>query len=220
MTHPLLGTAGASPAGAALSQGAIGPLGFRDCIDGLSNTLLMAENGYTQGRRELKGNVMAVSNPLNANATPALADQVRDPARASYYIADGTGISVRLQVAVGGERYMQAEDNFFNTILPPNSPSICGANANNACSNNVMMSAGSYHKGGVHVLFGDGAVRFVTDNIDTGDKNVAVNLNNNSGAESPEGHGVRLARALEWRTANYDRFSFPSMPINRLAFPI
>ncbi len=39
--------------------------------------------------------------------------------------------------------------------------------------------------------FGDGAVRFVTNNIDAGDKNVAVNLNANPGSESPRGIWVR-----------------------------
>ncbi len=33
----------------------------------------------------------------------------------------------------------------------------------------------------------DGAVKFVTSNIDAGDKNVGVNLNADSGLESPRG---------------------------------
>ncbi len=125
LTHPALGTAGASPSGAALSQGSIGWLGMRDCIDGTSNTIAMGENGFTTGRRELRGNVMAVSTALNATAAPALADQVRDPSRQNYYVPNGTGIAVALQVGVGGERWMQDQDNFFNTIVPPNGPSIC-----------------------------------------------------------------------------------------------
>ncbi len=39
-----------------------------------------------QQRRELIGNVMAISNALNAAAAPAIADQVRDPNRQNYYV--------------------------------------------------------------------------------------------------------------------------------------
>ncbi len=148
---------------------------------------MMGENGFTQQRRELIGNVMAISNALNAAAAPAIADQVRDPNRQNYYVADGTGIAVSLKIGVGGERWMAIQDNFFNTVLPPNGPNVCAANANNNCNNNIMLTAASYHQGGCHVLMTDGAVRFVTDNIEAGDKNVGVNLNADSGRESPRG---------------------------------
>ncbi len=58
-----------------------------------------------------------------------------------------------------------------------------------------MLTAASYHQGGCHVLMTDGAVRFVTDNIEAGDKNVGVNLNADSGRESPRAYGVLLAAA-------------------------
>ncbi len=103
LTHNAMGTATANPSGEALVNGTIGWLGFRDCIDGTANTIMMGENGFTQQRRELIGNVMAISNALNAAAAPAIADQVRDPNRQNYYVADGTGIAVSLKIGVGGE---------------------------------------------------------------------------------------------------------------------
>ena len=50
----------------------------------------------------------------------------------------------------------------FNTILPPNSPS-CGS------ERNALISASSYHPGGVNVAMADGSVTFISDTIDAGD---------------------------------------------------
>ena len=55
--------------------------------------------------------------------------------------------------------------NWVTTILPPNSPS-CGETVPEWFG---VMSASSLHAGGVNVLMADGAVRFISDNIDTGD---------------------------------------------------
>ena len=51
----------------------------------------------------------------------------------------------------------------FNTMLPPNSPS-CGNDERNA-----MISASSYHPGGVNVCMADASVRFISETIDAGD---------------------------------------------------
>jgi prepilin-type N-terminal cleavage/methylation domain-containing protein len=68
----------------------------------------------------------------------------------------------------------------FSTVLPPNSAS-CGH-----CTNYVdweLVSATSMHEGGVHVLMTDGAVRFVSENIDAGNQTAA----NVSSGPSPYG---------------------------------
>lgn len=54
----------------------------------------------------------------------------------------------------------------FCAILPPNSPN-CNPNSNDA-SGYSLMSATSYHPGGVHAGLGDGSVRFISDTVDTG----------------------------------------------------
>ena len=50
----------------------------------------------------------------------------------------------------------------FNTILPPNSPS-CGP------ERSALISASSYHPGGVNAAMADGSVRFIAETIDAGD---------------------------------------------------
>jgi len=55
----------------------------------------------------------------------------------------------------------------FTTILSPNGPS-CSWSGDGS---DGVYSAGSRHQVGAYVLFGDGAVRFVTDSIEAGNKN-------------------------------------------------
>jgi prepilin-type N-terminal cleavage/methylation domain-containing protein/prepilin-type processing-associated H-X9-DG protein len=60
----------------------------------------------------------------------------------------------------------------FVTVLPPNGPSCTGSTTTDVTAG--IMSATSYHSGGVNVVMGDGAVRFVSETIDCGD--LSVNL--------------------------------------------
>jgi prepilin-type N-terminal cleavage/methylation domain-containing protein len=74
-----------------------------------------------------------------------------------------------------GRYYNSWEGNvLFSTLLPPNTPtgdrSVNGYCINSlrkpcAASGNSVQYARSPHTGGVHVVLGDGAVRFVSDNI-------------------------------------------------------
>ncbi|MBI5761828.1 MAG: DUF1559 domain-containing protein [Planctomycetales bacterium] len=84
-------------------------------------------------------------------------------------VASNTGLS---GVASGGRGYSwfyaQANQSWtYSTRLPPNDK----ATSNHECelfTNTGIFAARSYHDGGVNVLMGDGAVKFVNDNIDRG----------------------------------------------------
>ena len=55
----------------------------------------------------------------------------------------------------------------FTTILPPNSKVFCSVDIKPAAP--IVGGARSYHPGGVNAVMLDGAVRFVTNSVDTGD---------------------------------------------------
>ena len=94
-------------------------------------------------------------------------------------------------------------------MLPPNSPS-CG----NTAENTAMMSASSYHTGGVNVVMVDGSVNFFTESIDAGDPtrtvqdmpqyNPGTNLQDYSGP-SPYGLWGALSTANGGETINIPR---------------
>jgi hypothetical protein len=57
----------------------------------------------------------------------------------------------------------------YNHVATPNSNTCGGTGFPGTMTNMAMVvSANSHHAGGVHVLMGDGAVRFVSESIDLG----------------------------------------------------
>jgi len=74
----------------------------------------------------------------------------------------------------------QPENVAFMTVIAPNGPSCVDDNNGNSDSLNGLLTASSYHTGGVQVLMVDGSVRFVGNNIDTGNLGVATTLNGRS----------------------------------------
>jgi prepilin-type N-terminal cleavage/methylation domain-containing protein len=75
----------------------------------------------------------------------------------------------------------------FQTVTPPNSPA-CINTGND--SDGAAMAPSSYHPGGVNVVMGDSSVRFISNNIDTGNLSLswsAYNGANPAGTPSPYG---------------------------------
>ena len=60
----------------------------------------------------------------------------------------------------------------MNTILPPNKE-VCARQGFNGAHDGVW-TASSRHQGGAHVLMADGAVKFITDSIESGRAEVGI----------------------------------------------
>jgi prepilin-type N-terminal cleavage/methylation domain-containing protein len=158
--------------------------GFRDIVDGTSNTIAFSErvmanfgiNGKASPRIQ-EGTLTSVA-AITTNPGACLA--------AAAPIINGTHYTV--WSAVKGKFSSvwcdgQPENVAFHTVLAPNAPSCTNNNNGNADSDVAALTASSYHPGGVHCLLADGAVRFVTNSIDTGNLGVATSR----GMPSPYG---------------------------------
>ena len=152
---------------------------FRDCVDGLSNTAMISETMIGVGTKNSGAMVVRdvqglIESPGNALKT---ATSAQKPYRSGHTIW-----------SVGkGSRWPEGSFvlNAFTTVLPPNGPSATlSRDPESGC-----ISASSYHRDGVNVLMGNGAIRFVSNTIDVGDSNAASAspLMNNVGGESPFG---------------------------------
>jgi prepilin-type N-terminal cleavage/methylation domain-containing protein len=175
--------------------------GVRDILDGASNTLALSErlpanfgrNGkasptITEGLltsvstiTTSPGACLAAAAPITNNGRYTTWTAVKGKASSLWH--DG-----------------QPEINSFYSVLAPNSPSCTNDANNNADSAVAVLTANSQHEGGVHVLMGDGAVRFISESIDTGNLGVATTL----GAPSPYGvWGALGTRAGDDQVGNF-----------------
>ncbi|MFG0291230.1 MAG: DUF1559 domain-containing protein [Rhodopirellula sp. JB044] len=182
-------------------------LGFRDILDGLSNTIAGGEIATSLDDRRVQGAIRAYMNAGDMYANPGSAcfnnvGGVIDPDRPGYYNGqnywDGSDATKYLFRRGNNWGSGAIGCSAFQTIAPPNSASCSGHRGNprgnpwpNSGNNsNGVFSAGSYHQGGCHVLMADGAVKFVTDSIDTGDPDgntVGRSVDTNMATFSPAG---------------------------------
>jgi prepilin-type processing-associated H-X9-DG protein len=172
----------AQPSGALRPDGIYG---FRDCLDGTANTLAMAEY-VTKLNTTVVGNT--VRTTLNTTTlAPSFCQQFVDPLRPRY-------LKAGLTLWSGSHGHRWADGHFlhsgFNTCVPPNGPSCDHSlqSTGNFNANSGFNTAGSQHRGGCHVLMCDGAVKFVTENIESGNQNArSIHDGNLPGSESPYG---------------------------------
>lgn len=136
-----------------------------DITDGTSNTLAVSEKAIGDGTsslRRIRGSV--AKNIANLNTSPTACAATRGT-------NDEYNSTVTTVFAYSGNRWCDGRlvHTGFTTVLPPNSPSC----ATDAVSDNEgswgIFSPSSYHPGGVNGLLADGAVRFISETIDTGD---------------------------------------------------
>jgi prepilin-type processing-associated H-X9-DG protein len=132
---------------------------FRDILDGTANTIVMGEMCVMDFERGTRSYIYHITGwfapaPIRCKTGPHI-----DPASPSQY-AGGT-------IWQRGRRWADGHwhSSAVMTVLPPNAPSCLRSED----SNDGLASVTSYHQGGAHVLMGDGAIRFITDSIETGD---------------------------------------------------
>lgn len=134
---------------------------IKDISDGASNTIIMGERRLPVAPGDIGHSVNGGSSkiPLDCKATYNKGLQT--------YVSGGT------PQPLTGSRWPDGGSSFscFNTILPPNSPSCM---ENGGDENDGFYSAGSQHVGGCMVLMADGAVRFISENIDSGNQSTSA----------------------------------------------
>lgn len=163
---------------------ALDTYGFRDVPDGTSNTVAFSERVMASFGRNGKSNPRIVEGTLTEVAT--ITTNPGSCLAAVALVSNGTHYTTwNLVKGKFSSTWCdgQPENVAFHTVLAPNAPSCTNNNNGNSDSDVAVLTASSYHPGGVHCLLTDGAVRFVTNSIDTGNLGVATSR----GAASPYG---------------------------------
>ncbi|QDU36337.1 Type II secretion system protein G precursor [Maioricimonas rarisocia] len=141
-------------------SGNSGTRSFRDVTDGLSNTIAMGERIKSQpGANTIKTGAISRNleqSSYRANAAVCLGE------------VDANGQYSGTIGRWAGTRWMDGAPAFtgMTTILGPNKPSCIDNNGSDWYDG--IFDPSSHHTGGAHTLMGDGAVRFISENIDAG----------------------------------------------------
>lgn len=139
---------------------------IRDVTDGTSNTIAMSEH----------------ARPTTARGFGRVADlggaPTDTPAFCASQFVDGEfapGVDINTDDGFRGARWNDGASIFtrFNTMLPPNAPSCQEADSHWAGG---MFPPSSRHTGGVQVAMADGSVRFISENIDSGNQGAVESI--------------------------------------------
>ncbi len=176
-------TSGASHRGMFVSGRAIK---FRDTLDGLSNTIMCGEIATDLGDDDVRTTVPtdvgghAAPNEKNqCRLNPSYAEPYIDPQRPRFWLAAGLTSNATWGRGFRWHDYMPPYSQ-MTTVLGPNKQ-LCSEGRDHR---DIVSPPSSRHQGGVHVLMGDGAVKFVTDSIEAGNKN-AAQVSDRAGSPSP-----------------------------------
>ena len=141
-------------------------VGLQFITDGSSNTIAMSErttNGWFNGR-PAAGEDMRTATVYNFPSV------ISNPGSCLGTTIKATYQSGNIKSKFGSIwTDGQAEVVGFNTVLPPNGPSCNNdSNSGSADATGGAITAGSNHPGGVNGLLADGSVRFINQNINSG----------------------------------------------------
>jgi prepilin-type processing-associated H-X9-DG protein len=134
----------------------------RDVTDGTSNTIAMGE--FARATTSTSFGSVAV---IGAGSTTAACNATFNKGTMTYINAS----SVFTSDTWRGYRWGDGRSYFaaINTNIPPNSASCIFSSTEGHWGDGIF-SMGSYHTGGGHVLMADGAVRFISQNINAGNQ--------------------------------------------------
>ena len=136
-------------------------------LDGTSNTAAISEavSGGTYSQKEVKGQIVTGLAAAANNIAKCLANRsTEDP----HFIKDTVPTSTGF-VRGGGFAVGTSIVAAFQTVEPPNSPT-CYSGSGYAIGGGGFFPPTSNHSGGVNVGMADGAVRFISETIDSGDQ--------------------------------------------------
>lgn len=159
---------------------------FRDVLDGLANTIAMGEIATDLGDLDKRTKVNRI-NEIDSNTqgvTYCMNNNQVDPKRPQFW-CNGTNCPV--PSGAGGNlptgstqddrgmmwMFAHGGNTCMQTNLPPNGE-VC---VDRWYEGGGSLTASSRHQGGAHVLMGDGAVKFVTDSIEAGNRNAPGRIN-------------------------------------------
>ncbi len=144
---------------------------FARITDGLSNTLFASETATRQNpndRNIRTTSAEQVAESPGADFRDLVSDNYARRPRYCWNMMSGASY-VNGQPVSGNKGYAWAEgrepSTQFITAIPPNGPSCIRVNAFQG-----FATASSFHTGGVNAVFADGAVRFISSEVNAGNQ--------------------------------------------------
>ena len=162
---------------AASGRGAFVPRRFmskQDMVDGLSSTVLIGEIATDLGDGD-KRTLPHLDNDYSAILTNVrVCSDDLDDQRSAFWseASQATLASQRFADERRGFRWADGAALYTgcHTMLPPNAE-LCGAGGDSGIGTHAVSSR---HAGGVHVAFADASVKFLTESIDAGQRDSAL----------------------------------------------
>ncbi|QDT14587.1 DUF1559 domain-containing protein [Alienimonas californiensis] len=133
--------------------------GMRSLRDGTTNTVLVGEIARSEQTLSHLGRVGVFGGPEIRDPAECVSSAT-DDANPGYY-PSGTNTNPRGENWHSGD----APSTGFITAVPPNGPSCQNGTHHKGAG---MLTATSYHTGGLQICLGDGSVRFISETIEAG----------------------------------------------------